>query len=125
MKDEMVEPQTRGDSAEKLVKENLWQRNYRVKDVSRTRALGCDLIVDNKHRVEVKSMMGDTTTLRLTPSKFDVLCLVVLVRIGPHLIFYIKDKDALAGLKKDGVYHITPEAIREHFTEKPSEVFKD
>lgn len=112
---------SRGKFAEKLVKQNLWRRNYRVKDVSYA-GFGYDLLVDEKWRVEVKSLSGDTT-MNLDVEKFDVLTLVYLGLVSNDIL-YLKDKKNLKKLNKTGtIYAISKQDLIEYFTKKPQEVF--
>lgn len=119
-----MSPWAIGRLAEKHVKNNLWRRNYRVKDVSRIPPQAYDLLVSGKYRVEVKSMRGSTTSLSLDPKKFDILCIVVFG--ASTSLHYSKNKKSLARLKKGkaSIYHINPDTLSMYFTKKPQEVFK-
>lgn len=116
-----LDPNTRGKQAEKIVKQNLWRRNYRVKDVSYA-GIGFDLLVEDKWRVEVKSVSG-STTISLKVDNFDVLAIVY---IGPisNEILYLKEKSTLERLLKTGnIYKFSEDDFNTHFTKKPQEVF--
>lgn len=118
-----MSPQKVGSFAEKIVKKNLWQWNYRVKDVSRIARMECDLLVDDTFRVELKSMRGENTTVQVNPDSFDVLCVVLLIPQGSQ-IFYLRDKENLKNLRKtNNIYHINTVALETFFTKKPKEVF--
>lgn len=120
-----VYPHEVGKYAEALVQKSLWRRNYRVKDISYDRDENgrADLLVNSKYKVEVKSMRGNQTTLSLTPSKFDVLCIVVIGEFK-SLIYYLKDKKTLPDIQiPGGHYKINSEKIKKLFTTNPKNIF--
>jgi len=115
-------PHQVGRRAELIVQKNLWRRNYRVKDVSRMK-LGYDILVNEKYRVEIKSMRGPSTTIKLDPSKFDVFCVIALNDFR-DFIYYLRDKkDIKLFFRSTGVIALSTEIIKKHFTRKPQEVF--
>lgn len=117
-------PAHRGREAELFVKTNLWRRNFRVKDVGRVAHY--DLLVNDKYRVEVKSMDKTLSTVQLDQKQFDVFVVVVVFeRFGGAVAFYLRDKTMLTEMSKGGgVYGVDADALRRFFTRKPGEVFK-
>lgn len=116
-----LDPNTRGKQAEKIVKQNLWRRNYRVKDVSYA-GIGFDLLVEDNWRVEVKSVTG-STTIGLKIDNFDVLAIVYIGPVSTDIL-YLKDKSRLEGLLKTGdIYKFNEDDFVTHFTKKPQDVF--
>lgn len=112
---------TKQKGAKDFVKQNLWQRNNRVKDVSKLN-LGYDLMVNEKQRVLVGSLSGETTLLNIEPDQFDVLAVVYLGDMD-HSAYYLSDKKDLEKLKLGDVYAVSRDVLRQYFTRKPGEIF--
>jgi hypothetical protein len=126
-----------GKEEEKLVKRKLWQRNYRVKDVSNYSTF--DLLVNNKVRVEVKSTSifkrKNYWSLGLDFTKFDVLAIVLHLQFTDE-VYFLKDPLFAAHLhpiamnrlnkpvngRNTDVIVITREAIDRFFTKNPNDV---
>ena len=94
---------------EDIVKRKLWQRGYRVKDVSQYSHF--DLLLDNKFRVEVKTIFdwgkSKRKYIRLRKEEFDILA-VVSVEPTSENIFFASQKDleplkakSIAGLNSE------------------------
>lgn len=115
----------RGRKAELLVKQSLWRRDFRVKDMSSIRqdsGKWFDLLVNGRHRLEVKSIHGkESGTINLRHDDFDILC-VVLCGVLRNSIYYLKDKGMLNELLKGSGVNITPRVLREYFTLRPGDV---
>lgn len=113
-----------GKYAESLAQKSLWRRNYRVKDISHEgRDERADLLVNEKYKVEVKSMRGKSTTINLFPERFDVLCIVSLNELQ-DLVYFLKDKNSLKEMQSsDSVYKIDAEIIKKFFTKNPKNIF--
>ncbi len=112
-----------GRRAELLVQKSLWSKNYRVKDVSTLR-MGYDLLVNDKYRVEVKSLRGQTT-VKLDGEKFDILAVAVLTPIRDS-IYYLKNKKDLNNMVAKNTNNLTKinsDIIKKYFTSKTKEVF--
>ncbi len=119
-------PSARGRLAEKIAQKYLWQRNYRVRDVSRIHKFGCDLLVNDTFRVEIKSMCDEETSFQLRPDSFDVLCVVYLHPLG-NRIFFLKDKKNLKKMAKQNtyeIYSVNVFTLRDLFTVKPKGIFQ-
>lgn len=110
-----------GKLAEKIAQQSLWRKNYRVRDVSYVSGLNYDLLVNDKYKVEVKSMRGNTTRFKLSPDKFDILCVVYLHELG-NKVFFLKDKKSLDGLLEGPYLRLDFDILKEFFTRKPDVV---
>ncbi len=80
---------------ENLVKRKLWQRGHKVKDVSRYTHF--DLLVDDKYRVEVKTIVSWGKHKRryikgLRKEEFDVLSIIVEEPTSVNM-FFASQKD--------------------------------
>lgn len=114
----------RGKDGKKLVQRSLWRRNYRVEDVSHLSSMGCDLLVGQEFRIEVKSTAKKSTPIVVDPAKFDVLCIVFFSALGDS-IFYLKDKSDLKHMVSPSnptAYYVGTKQIKLYFTKKPQEI---
>lgn len=119
---------------EKVVQKKLWQRNYRVRNVSNFPVYGkhFDLIVNNKIKIEVKTIKDLPSKgrkyIHLRSENFDVLALVVLTRFNPVVFFADKKMLTLCKAKPvegdRGLYAISinKEIVEENFVKNPKKL---
>ena len=114
---------TEADDLREEVKESLWSRNIRVKDVSVIPHARYDLLVALKYRVKIFGLPKDTYGIQTIDSNdFDVLCVVYKSFLGVS-IFYLRDKAYLKELEINGNLVINEEDIQKYFTKKTKDVF--
>jgi len=128
-----------GTYGEKLVQKRLWQRNYRVRDVSKDNLINgrndahYDLLVNNHYRLEVKTISEDRKLwnagrgayFHLRWDEFDILAIVIISQLHEK-VFYIDKAGILRAKKtqntnKHAIY-IQPELLKKYFATRPEVV---
>lgn len=137
-----------GRKAEIAVKEQLWRNGYSVKDVGRV--ADYDLLVNDNIKVEVKSaeyrqlksgLIWDIQQVRIKPNGADVLAVVLKTPLEDEMILYTKwSANVINAFDEGGIMNgdkikngnrvvcnlrLTPDVLKNCFTQSPAKVLKN
>lgn len=106
----------------RFVKQSLWRRNIRARDVSDLN-LGYELLVKNEIKVKVVSNDKMPAGVELKGNEFDVLCFVLVGQLHKYAYYLISKGDLKKITNSSGITFIDSEVISKYFTKKPGDVF--